>query len=113
MAILVDAACSATTRVNVSEPSRPMPVTRVPPEQRPQPTAWAPPLSVLTEASASYIWVPALALAATATPARTVTGATPPTTRTCLRMVVRIVGGGQCPAQTVTSRFDPGLLAAS
>jgi hypothetical protein len=64
-----------------------MPVIRLSPEQRPQSTAYAPPLSVLVWSSASCVVVPALALAATATPATTVTRATPPTMRKGLRMV--------------------------
>ena len=88
-----------------------MPVTRLPPEQRRQSTLCAPPVKVLTEASASYVVVPALALAATAIPAATVTTAMPPTMRTGLRMVIRISWGWWGPAQTVTPFFDVGLLA--
>src|SRR3954451_5016839 len=91
---------SAATWVNVRAPSSPTPVTREPPEQRSHGTTWAPPLSVLTAASASYVVVPALALAATATPASTVTRPTPPTTRACLRMVIRIGGMGDIRRRT-------------
>jgi hypothetical protein len=101
---------SASTPVIVRTPAPPIPVTRLPPEQRRQSTAWAPPAKVLVEASASCVVVPALALAATAIPATTVTTAMPPTMRTGLRMVIRIVWGVGGPAQTVTSFFDEGLL---
>jgi hypothetical protein len=79
--------------VIVRTPAPPIPVTRLAPEQRRQSTAWAPPVRVFAEASASCVVVPALALAATAIPATTVTTAMPPTMRTGLRMVIRIVWG--------------------
>jgi hypothetical protein len=102
---------SARTPVIVNSPAPPIPATRLPPEQRRQSTVRAPPARVFSAASASCVVVPALALAATAIPATTVTTAMPPTMRTGLRMVIRIRVGVVGSAQTVTSFFDEGLLA--
>src|SRR5690349_15440803 len=98
------------TPVMVRTPAPPMPVTRLPPEQRRQSTLCASPAKVLPAASASYVEVPALALVATAIPAATVTTAMPPAMRTGLRMMIRFVWGWSGPAQTLTTLVDVGLL---